>query len=237
MIKILKYMIAIWLIHITIVSLIVPAYAESKEGVTTAPSNSVTEVQIPEATTVSSITGGRTVKNVWSIGLNLAYSTYSINTSSVYDVNNQTGSTGYSGIFLRYGITEELMLTGEFDYLYGTLSGNITGTTIKNSYSGFPLSLNILLFVPMKSFGIYSGIGPAYLASLTIKQSINGSENKNQGYGIGAQGIIGMETYLSDNTSLGIEFRYRHINLYKNNGVFIAPLNNISMGLNLIFYI
>jgi opacity protein-like surface antigen len=214
-----------------------PAYADTTENFTATTFTSATRITIPGAVVVSPETGGRSIKNKWSINANIAYSSYSINANTENNINNQTGSIGYLGVSARYGITEDLMLSGEFDYLYGSLSSNISGTTIANSYSGFPVSVNILLFVPMNNFGIYAGIGPVYLASLSLKQKVNGVQGTDSGFGAGAQGMIGMETYLTSNSSLGLELRYRHINLYQNNRKSIAPLDSLSVGLNLIFYL
>ncbi len=230
------YQVFLLTVLITAVSL-VPVQADSTENFTSTTFTPETGILIPGAVEVSPETGGRSIKNRWSINANIAYSSYSINADTENNINNQTGSIGYLGVSTRYGITEDLMLSGEFDYLYGSLSSNISGTTIANSYSGFPVSVNILLFVPMNNFGIYAGIGPVYLASLSLKQKVNGVQGTDTGFGAGAQGMIGMETYLTSDSSLGLELRYRHINLYQNNRKSIAPLDSLSVGLNLIFYL
>lgn len=221
---------------------LLPAYgsgAESPAGNITATAvTSAESVTMPSSVFVSPDTGGISNKQRWSLGANIAYSNYSIdNANLTNDINRQSGSIGYLGIFARYGITEDLMISGELDYLYGKIDGNISGTTIDNSYSGFPVSVNLLLYVPMNDFSIYAGVGPVYLAGLQIKQTLGGSTNTGSGFGAGAQGIIGMETYLSSHSSLDLELRYRHISLYKNNGGFIAPLNGMSMGIGMIFYL
>ncbi|MGB9735475.1 MAG: outer membrane beta-barrel protein [bacterium] len=225
------------LIIVSFVVLVLPLKADEVTGFTQGTSSSETKIQVPEATTVSPITGERSLKNVWSIGANIAYSSYSISSEGLNDLTNQTGSIGYSGIFTRYGVTEEFMLTGEIDYLYGLLSSNISGTTIENSYSGFPISINMLLMIPMNSFNMYAGAGPIYLTTLLIKQKIGSGEWRDKGYGLGGQGILGIETYLTEHSSLGLELRYKRMNLYRVNGKYIAPLDNLTIGLNLIFYI
>ncbi len=216
-----------------------PVYAGEAQDVTSTDfsSTAACTITVPGAVPVSPETGGRSIKNRWSVNADFAYSSYNINPDATGTLSNQTGSIGYVGVTARYGITEDLMLTGEFDYLYGLSSNTISGTTIENSYSGFPLSLNILLFVPMNSFGIYAGVGPVYLASLSLNEKINGVQSSGSGFGAGGQGMIGMETYLTSYSSLSLELRYRHINLYQKNGKAIAPLDSLSMGLNLIFYL
>lgn len=196
-----------------------------------------TNVQVPESIPVSTVTGQRSLKDTYSIGFNLAYSSYSLSSGNLNNLTNQTSSIGYLGAFARYGISEELMLTGEIDYLYGLLSSTISGTTIENSYSGFPISIDLLLVIPMHSFNVYAGVGPVYLSALSIKQKMYSSVMKKSGFGLGGQGILGLETYLSDYSSLGLELRYKHLSLYSVNNAYIAPLNNLTIGLNLIFYI
>ncbi len=218
-----------------------PAYGDKinnlSNNITTATfTSSSSSITIPKLVFVSPYTGGISIKNKWFTGANISFSYYSINNTKITnDTNRQEGSIGYIGIFARYGITEELMLSGELDYLYGRAVNNMSGTTTNTYYSGFPISVNLLLFVPMNSFSIYSGMGPVYLAHLNIKQDMNGRDTNNiHGFGAGAQGIIGIETYLSRSSSINVELRYRHINLYKSDNKFIAPLNNLSIGLGLI---
>lgn len=219
-----------------------PAYGDKinnlSNNITTATFTSSSSVIIPQLVFVSPYTGGISIKNKWSTGANISFSYYGINNTKITnDTNRQEGSIGYIGIFARYGITEELMLSGELDYLYGRAVNSISGTTTNTYYSGFPISINLLLFVPMNSFSIYAGMGPVYLAHLNIKQDMNGQDTKKiNGFGAGAQGIIGIETYLSISSSVNAELRYRHINLYKTDNKFIAPLNNLSIGLGLISY-
>ena len=214
-------------------------YAGEAQGITSTvfPSAAASTVTVPGAVNVSPETGGRSIKNRWSVNADFAYSSYNINPDATGALTNQTGSIGFVGVAARYGLTEDLMLTAEFDYLYGLSSASLSGTTVENSYSGFPVSLNLLLFVPMNSFGIYAGVGPVYLASLSLKEKINGVQGSSTGFGAGGQGMIGIETYLSSYSSLGFELRYRHLNLYQKYGKAIAPLDSLSVGLNLIFYL
>lgn len=234
-----------WNILLSVCLSLVPvlsAHADSTAGaaqtMTAATVPSAQAVTVPAAVLVSPETGGVSIKNRLSIGGNLAYSYYSITNANSTDITtSQTGSIGYLGIFARYGITEDLMLSGECDYLYGELGSNVSGTTIENTYAGFPVSVNFLITIPMNNFNIYTGIGPVYLAGLKIKQDIGSAENTSSGFGAGAQGMIGIETYLSSASSIGLEVRYRHLNLYKSDGKVIAPLDNLSVGLSLILYL
>jgi opacity protein-like surface antigen len=218
---------------------VLPAHAAGAQNVTAAEGTAVTAtgITIPAAVIVSPETGGRSIKNRWSINVNIAYSSYSMNSAAAGSLANQTGSIGYLGIAARYGISEDLMLSAECDYLYGRSSNTISGTTVADSMSGVPVSLNVLLFVPMNTFGIYAGIGPVYLTSLSIKQQIDTGEIAQSGFGAGGQGMVGVETYLTSDTSLGLEVRYRHINLYTANGKSIAPMDNLSVGFNVTFYL
>ncbi len=217
----------------------IPAYAAPAQDFTTGTGTPLTaaSITIPSAILVSPDTGGRSIKNRWSLDANIAYASYSTNAAATTSISNQTGSIGTLGIAARYGITEDLMLSAEFDYLYGSSSDTISGTTVDTSCSGFPVSLNLLLYVPLNTFALYAGIGPVYMASLSVKQQINGGQESQSGFGAGGQGMIGLETYLTSFTSLGLELRYRHINLYQKDGKSIAPLDNLSVGLNLIFYL
>lgn len=206
-------------------------------GITATTVTSPAAIAMPESFYVSPNTGGRSIKNTWSAAASLAYSFYSIdNPNLTNDTNSQSGSIGYLGIAGRYGLTEDLMLSCEADYLYGILSGNFSGTTTNTSYTGFPLSVNILIFIPMNSFSLYAGIGPVYLAGLQIKQNTTAYQIEAHGFGIGGQGIIGLETYLSSTSSIATELKYRHINLYNNSNKYLAPLNNLSMGLSLVMH-